>query len=61
MNTKELEQDLNRGLKDRVADIEKLGEQFVNYYKFKTADGIRYNVCGIDDMFNYFKNKNKRG
>ena len=56
-NIKELTQDFNRGLKDRVADIEKFGEQFVNHYRFKTADGVRYNVCTVDDMFNYFTNK----
>lgn len=53
---KELLQDFDRGQKDRTADIKKFGEEFVNHYKFKTANGVRYNVCGVDDMINHYKN-----
>lgn len=53
---KEVLQDFDRGQKDREADIKIFGEEFVNHYKFKTANGVRYNVCGIDDMINYYKN-----
>jgi hypothetical protein len=49
-------QDLERGAKDRAADIKIFGEDFVNHYKFKSANGVRYNVCTIDDMFKYFQN-----
>jgi hypothetical protein len=52
---KELLQDFERGEKDREADIKTFGEQFVNHYKFKDVNGVRYNVCTIDDMFNILK------
>lgn len=51
----QLLQDLDRGEKDRAADIKIYGENFVNYYKFKTADGVRYNISTIDDMINYYR------
>ena len=57
MNDTKLIKDLERGEKDRAADIKTFGEEFVNYYKFKTATGVRYSVCGIDDMINYYRNR----
>ena len=57
MTTKELKNDFNRGLRDRPTDIKIFGEQFVNYYKFKSADGVRYNVCTTEEMFAYFQNR----
>ena len=57
MIDKKLIKDLERGEKDRAADIKTFGEEFVNYYKFKTATGVRYNTCSLDDMINYYKNR----
>ncbi len=57
MTTKELKNDFNRGLRDRPTDIKIFGEQFVNYYKFKSADGVRYNVCTTEEIFAYFQNR----
>lgn len=57
MNDKKQQiQDLERGTKDRAADIKIFGEDFVNHYKFKSANGVRYNICTIDDMFKHFQN-----
>ena len=57
---KELLEDFDRGQKDRAADIKEFGKEFVDHYKFKTKTGVRYNVCTIDDMIDYYK-KNWRG
>lgn len=56
MDNKEIYlQDLERGEKDREADIKKYGEQFVNRYRFKSAEGVRYNVVSADEMFKELK------
>ena len=55
MIEQEVLKDLERGEKDREADIKIFGENFVNHYKFKTAKGVRYNVCSIDEMIKYFQ------
>ena len=57
MNDKELIKDFERGVEDRADDIRIFGEDFVNHYKFKTANGVRYNICSVDDMFNHFQKK----
>lgn len=56
MKKQELLKDLERGDKDREADIKIFGEDFVNHYKFKTATGVRYNICSVDDMIKHFQN-----
>ena len=55
-------EDLERGEKDRESDIKIYGEQYVNHYKFKCADGWRYNVVMPDEMFDLLKKQAiKRG
>jgi hypothetical protein len=49
--------DLERGEKDREADIKTFGEQFVNHYKLKTKNGVRYNLCDIKDVMDYYSKK----
>lgn len=52
----QLIQDLDRGEKDRAADIKIFGENFINRYRFKSATGVRYSVCSFDDMVKHFQN-----
>lgn len=55
-------EDLERGKKDREKDIKEYGEKFVNHYKFKDENGVRYNIIGIDKMFEQLKTQaQKRG
>lgn len=52
---KQLQEDFNRGLKDRQRDIEADGEGYVNRYPYKDANGVRYNVITSDKMFELLK------
>lgn len=52
---KEELEDLQRGEKDRESDIKKYGERFVNRYKFKNKNGVRYNIVSANDMFDELK------
>lgn len=54
-DTKQLQEDFNRGLKDRQRDIETYGEDYVNRFPYKDANGVRYNVITADEMFELLK------
>lgn len=54
-NSKQLQEDFNRGLKDRQRDIKACGEDYVNRYPYKKDDGVRYNVMTADEMFELLK------
>lgn len=52
---KQLQEDFDRGQKDRQRDIEADGEDYVNRYPYKDANGVRYNVMTADQMFESLK------
>lgn len=52
---KKLQEDFNRGLKYRQWDIEADGEDYVNRYPYKDADGVRYNITTTNKMFKLLK------
>lgn len=58
-NKKQYLEDLERGKKDREKDIKEYGENFVNHYKFKDENGVRYNICTMDDMFDQLKQQSR--
>lgn len=61
LDLKQLQEDFNRGLKDRQLDIEADGEDYVNRYPYKGANGVRYNVITSEQMFEALKKQAEPG